>query len=112
MTTRSTQLYAGPVSDAGTGLGKFPYTVPSGYRTILKSVQTFCASTGERLIISEYSPAGIELCRLIDTTLPSAKTDQFTFWTILNAGEKLQVWVPGGNGATFVNVSGTELLIT
>lgn len=109
MSVRSQRLAAGV---QGAGAASTPYTVPAGYRTIIKGI--FVRNTNaaaQRVVISIYSGA----TDIVDTSIwmgaNGGATEQVWMDTfqVMYAGESIKVAV--GLASCIYLISGAELLL-
>lgn len=107
MAVRTKQLWAGPGPVSGT----IVYTVPVGFRTIVKELGvTHVGNTSTTRFYIKRAGATIGI--LFFEVLASSVVVVRPRWTVLEAGDGLQFLTDAGTPATvFSVISGTELAL-
>ena len=109
MSVRSKQLGLG--TSLGTGTHDL-YTVPAGYRTIVKSLVLWNRfGTAQRVVVGILSGSTLlaDFVVVLAATSNAAETNVLQPWIVMEAGQKIQVAPQGGTVDAIV--SGAELLL-
>lgn len=109
MAVRSKSLHMGS-SNAGTTATL--YTVPTGYRTILKSITVYNTFAGVNLVQLNIvrASATLSIYVVICAAAGGAGAQQQLLpWIVLNEGDSFTLTI--GHNAAYWTISGTELLL-
>lgn len=88
------------------------YTVPTGKRTIVKSILIVNADAAAKRIVLKARASGVDFCFWVFYCAAVATNGEQQFlepWTVLNAGETIRLAAAGS--ACTVVVSGAELTL-